>query len=316
MLSLISAWKSSVIFQKRRWFHSWLNVLFVEVKRSHVVFLFLREESVFISAVEWTHPLKEKNLNVSCSNCSCFGFQVIVCYWSVISSPAVVSSCADHVSVFVGEADVGHVRRVAEVALVFGLQTEKILTFLFNKQTINYLCYCRSKGAVMLAGYTSPRFYPTTQKIYISLSKLLLFNVSKFSPTLLMNSSHGHSVVYQLFSAVIDSNHPTLLYKNENVGDSQTSLCRGSRTVWPIQSRRRWQCSGRRETHTRSWLQLCLRFAAIFPTLHLPGCCGREETGSVDSKQLNTAHFSYFRKFYFYSCRTIKQLEADRVRQH
>lgn len=38
-------------------------------------------------------------------------------------SPAVVSSGADHVSVVVGEADVGHARRVAEVALVFGLTT-------------------------------------------------------------------------------------------------------------------------------------------------------------------------------------------------
>lgn len=33
---------------------------------------------------------------------------------------AVVSSCADHVFVVVGEADVGHMSRVAEVALVFG----------------------------------------------------------------------------------------------------------------------------------------------------------------------------------------------------
>ncbi len=53
--------------------------------------------------------------------------------FQVIGSPAVVSSCADHVFVFVGEADVGHVSWVAEVALVFGLQTERILTFLFNK---------------------------------------------------------------------------------------------------------------------------------------------------------------------------------------
>lgn len=64
---------------------------------------------------------------------------------------------------------------------------------------------------------------------------------------------------------------------SEHVGDSQTSLCRGSRTVWPIRSRRRWRCSGRRETHTHSWLQLCLRFAAKSPKLHLPGCCGREK---------------------------------------
>lgn len=42
----------------------------------------------------------------------------------MIGLPAVVSSCADHVFVVVGEADVGHMRRVAEVALVFGLQTE------------------------------------------------------------------------------------------------------------------------------------------------------------------------------------------------
>lgn len=39
--------------------------------------------------------------------------------------PAVISSGADDVLVIVGEANVGHVRRVAEVALVFGLQTEK-----------------------------------------------------------------------------------------------------------------------------------------------------------------------------------------------
>ena len=53
-------------------------------------------------------------------------FQTIICYWSAISSPAVVSSCADHMFVFMGEADVGHVSRVAEVALVFGLETEII----------------------------------------------------------------------------------------------------------------------------------------------------------------------------------------------
>lgn len=58
----------------------------------------------------------------------------IVCYGSAIGSPAVVSSCADHVFVVVGEADVGHVSRVAEVALVFGLETEKTLTALSNKQ--------------------------------------------------------------------------------------------------------------------------------------------------------------------------------------
>lgn len=38
--------------------------------------------------------------------------------------PAVVESRADHKLVIVGEADVGHMRRVAEVMPVFGLKSE------------------------------------------------------------------------------------------------------------------------------------------------------------------------------------------------
>lgn len=44
---------------------------------------------------------------------------------SAIGSPAVVASCADHVFVLMREADVGHVSRVAEVALVFGLEPQE-----------------------------------------------------------------------------------------------------------------------------------------------------------------------------------------------
>lgn len=70
------------------------------------------------------------------------------------------------------------------------------------------------------------------------------------------------------------------------VGNVQTSLCTESQRVWPVQSRLRWRCSGRRGTHMRRSRRLFLHYAAKSPKLHLPECCGHKQsqhrTGPTD----------------------------------
>jgi len=177
---------------------------------------------------------------VSCTFCVyCVGrnYTFIFVIFSVvklIGLPAVVSSCADHVFVVVGEADVGHMSRVAEVALVFGLKSETTETCL--------------------------TFAETHRWFHLQLSALQ----------------------QELFGNVKSRRLNVL----RGDGNSQTSLCRGSRTVWPIRSRHRWRCSGRHETHTHSSRQLCQHFEAKFPKLHLQGCCrGHGDSAASDSDQ-------------------------------
>lgn len=70
---------------------------------------------------------------------------------------------------------------------------------------------------------------------------------------------------------------PNIRAVSTMVRNVQTSLCTESQRVWPIQSRLRLRCSGRRGTRMRRSHQFFLRYVAKFPKLHLPECCAHKQ---------------------------------------
>lgn len=167
-------------------------------------------------------------------------------------------------------------RRVAEVALVFGLQTE-------TKQTcvrlINLVLDTKNKLNLSLQTPSAAEVW------YPQRSKGQKFN---FKLVTLFLSVSAHEALDSSTPSFISfpTSEQLILNKWDVATNSQTSLCRGSRTVWPIQSRRRWRCSGRRETHTRSSRQLCRRFEAKSPKLRLPGCWRRDDRKGESAPRL------------------------------